>query len=86
MRSAADDPRRAGHAREADALAHRLRGYVRELPPLVASWNRFADSHAQTLTLFEEGATHAQRLDALERHVGILLELQRQCLAASGGQ
>jgi hypothetical protein len=85
MRAAADAPHQATHVREADALAHGLRTHLHELPQLGAIWNRFADSHAQTLTLFEDGTSHAQRLDALERHVEVMLELQRQCLATFGG-
>lgn len=80
MRAVAEDWPRIVRMREAAELFDALHSVAQVLPAIAPVWASFQSSHARTLLALSSLSSIDQRLDALERHVAVLLDLQRACL------
>lgn len=65
---------------QATEVLDTMRLEARQLAPLHADWVRLVISHAETIQAFHRCQDIGERLDALERHVGIVLEVEGRCL------
>jgi hypothetical protein len=65
---------------QADPLLEAMRAQAVGLPQLSVVWIAFLVSHNQVLQALQRCESAAQRLDALEAHLGKLLDLEGKCL------
>jgi hypothetical protein len=65
---------------EVTALMNLMRAEAAALPKLMAQWVEFMISHTETIQCLSSAPARATRLDRLERHFALLLDLEARCL------
>ena len=63
-----------------------MRSEATVLPKLIVSWLELLLSHERLIRSFTMAASTCERLDELEKHIGLVLHLQRECLDLLTGQ
>lgn len=84
MRAVAEDWPRPVRVREAAELLAAMDAAAHALPAVAPVWAALHSSHAGTLAALAAAPSLRERLDVLERHVGVLLDVQCACLDVAG--